>query len=144
MKKKICSFLLFGIALVGCNTNPASDKLNELLVSDLFSFSKALNEGNVFGVKVEYGYIGTAPENTIIKTLESSNTDDIKYNLSILQEPLVKSEEALCGGSYRTLTFESVLNELCVIRFDNYFIHLNGIQYRLKNTPYKLPDIIEN
>lgn len=148
MKLKLLSLSLLLAALVSsCGPNQSNGESynsNDYIhFMDIYDFVKELNESSVYGITIEYGYIGTAPEYTHIKTLESTEIKDIKYYLDILNDPLVEDENDICGGSYRTITYWSTLDTLCEITFSNNFIFANDKSYRLANDPYRLPDIVE-
>lgn len=78
----------------------------EYSFNELFPWVSSINKDNVKGIRIEDGYIGVDPETANPEIRYSEDIRDIEYNLTVLEEPLIKYGQNIePGGSYRNVTF---------------------------------------
>ena len=98
----------------------------------------SLNKDNGKSVRIEDGYIGINPETANPEIGYSEDIRDIEYNLTVLEEPLKKTDYDIDGGSYRKITFV-LENAEYTIKINNVNIFWNDFSsyqyFRFDRTP---------
>lgn len=97
--------------------------------NDLYAWVNNLSIDNVNEVILEAGYIGTAPENTLISINSYKEKEDINKSLNFLKEAtLTIGNYEIVGGRYQKISYVTSEN-IYSVRINNGYVYENSTYY---------------